>query len=322
MTEEYKGKKSTAAISSYRELMRTLISVLTVIAALFISVRYSDRISHSVKSALSLCANVIIPSVFPFMILSDLLYSSLDFSAINYIGVVFEKLFKINRIGIYPFLLGLTCGFPLGVKCASDMYREGLLTKKEAERLIGFSNNTGPAFLVSGVGMGLRGNVSDGILLYVSMVLAAVAVGILFSFGEGEIGEDRALRQRSKFSLTRSVKNAGAGTLNVCSYLTFFACAIGLLRNLLGESYVYLALISFLEIGSATSIFSKTLLLDSTLSLTLSAFAVGFSGLSVHLQSLSYISETDIPTRKYFIMKSVQGVLTAALAYILKLIAA
>ena len=150
MTEEYKYNKSGIYVSRKKLILHTAISVLTVALSLFATAQYSDKIAHSVRSALSLCANVIIPSVFPFMILSEFMYSFLSFGALNRAGAVFERLFKINRCGIYPFLLGLTCGFPLGVKCASDMYRGGLLTKGEAERLIGFCNNTGPAFLVSG----------------------------------------------------------------------------------------------------------------------------------------------------------------------------
>ena len=250
------------------------------------------------------------------MIISDFLYSYLNFSSLSALGDIFERVFKINRAGLYPFALGVLCGFPLGVKCTAELYRENKLSRDEAERIIGFCNNTGPAFLVSGIGLGLRGSVGEGVLLYAAMTLSAIAVGYIFGIGKHyTVSADTALKKKS-FSLTASIKNAGLGTLNICSYLTFFACLVGLLRNTIGESLVYLSLLPLLEVGSAASILSKTKLLQDVQSLALTAFAIGFSGLSVHLQALSFISDTDIRVNKYFTMKLLQGVFSAVLVLV------
>ena len=226
---------------------------------------------------------------------------------------MFERAFKINRVGLYPFMLGVLCGFPLGVRCASELYKDGKLTKDEAERIIGFANNTGPAFLVSGIGLGLRKNITEGFLLYFIMVLSAIVVGLIFSHGKSQSKIKQEFSGAGNFSFTSSIKNAGMATLNICSYLTFFACIVGLSRNVLGENYIYLSIVPFLEIGSATSILSKTKLLNDCMSLALSGFAVGFSGFSVHLQALSFLDNTDLNPKRYFIMKLLQGVISFAL---------
>lgn len=316
MTNETQELKKTAASNLARAVLSAFFTVNVCACVFFLSLFASDKISHSVRSALSLCGGVIIPSVFPFMIISDLLYSYLNFSSLKVIGDAFERVFKINRAGLYPFVLGALCGFPLGVKCAAELYRENMLSRDEAERIIGFCNNTGPAFLVSGIGLGLRGSVSEGVLLYTAMSLSAIAVGFLFGIGGSYTNGVRRDIGRKSFSLTASIKNAGIGTLNVCSYLTFFACIVGLMRNVLGENLVYLSALPFLEVGSAASILSKTKLLEDIHSLTLTAFAIGFSGLSVHLQALSFISDTDIRVRKYFLMKLTQGILSALLVFL------
>ena len=291
----------------------TLLLILTVLT---VSLLFSDEISHSVKSGLSLSVNVIIPSVFPFIIISDFLYSAFDFSELKFLNRSFEKLFGVNRSGVYAFFLGILCGFPLGVKCVRDLYMSGELSKDEAERLIGFCNNTGPAFLVCGVGAGLRGSTAEGILLYIIMVISAIAVGMLFGIGKKSTAITPS-PSRKDFSLTLSIKNAGINTLTICSYLTFFACACGLLRKLLGETVTYISILPFIEIGSSSSILSKTRLLTDFQSFAVTAFAVGFSGLSVHLQALSFISDTDIRAGKYFIMKLLQGVISFILAIML-----
>ena len=245
------------------------------------------------------------------MVLSDFLYSTLDFSEMKCIGKFFTRLFKIGEGGLYAFILGALCGFPLGVKCAAELYESGAIGKDEAERLIGFSNNTGPAFLICGIGLALRGSISDGIILYLSMVISAALVGIIFSLGKNAAALDFKIPKKRDFSITSSIKNAGTSTLNICAYLTFFASAIGIIRTILGENMLYLSLVSLLEVGSASSILSKTNLLSPVFSLIFTAFATSFSGFSVHLQALSFIEKTDISPKKYFIMKTLQGFISA-----------
>ena len=304
-----------------RRAFSKLFTVTACASVFLLSLFASERLSHSVRSALSLCSNVIIPSVFPFMVISDFLYAYTSFSSIGFFGDAFERIFRINRMGMYPFVLGMLCGFPLGVKCASELYRGGMLSKDEAERIIGFCNNTGPAFLVSGVGLGLRGSIRDGILLYLVMMISALFVGMIFSIGHSLEKTSCEIPEKAIcFSFTDSIKNAGINTLNICSYLTFFACIVGMLRSAMGENHLYLSLISFLEVGSATSILSKTKLLSSNISLTLSSFAVGFSGMSVHLQAISFIKDTDLGLKRYFVMKLLQGVFSALIIYFLYIV--
>ena len=295
-------------------LLITFFSCAFVFAA---SLLLSDKIAHSVKSGLSLCANVIIPSVFPFIVLSDFLYANANFSLLNRTGRFFERIFKINRIGLYPFILGILCGFPLGVKSAKELYSDGYLTKNETERLIGFCNNTGPAFLVSGIGLGLRGNFAEGLLLYFSMAASAILTGFIFSICENTEKTNFCLNFKKRFSLTESIKNAGYATLTICSYLTFFACIVGLLRNMIGQTPLYILLISFIEVGSASSILSKSDVFSDIITLALTSFAVGFSGFSVHLQALSYLEGTDLSTKRYFLMKITQGIISFIITFII-----
>ncbi len=318
MTAKATFYKSNAKKEKKRvHVLHTLFNYLMFISMFFISLFFSDEIAHSVKSGLSLCANVIIPSVFPFIILSDLFYANVDFTSNDLFSRLFKKVFKINSSGMYAFILGVLFGFPLGVKCARDLYQSGYLSREETERLIGFCNNTGPAFLVCGVGLGLRGAVDEGILLYAIMVLSALISGIIFSIPiKKRETSVPVLNNKAYFSITSSVKNAGINTLNICSYLTFFACVCGMLRKLLGETYIYLSIIPFIEIGSATSILSKTALLSPQTSFALSALAIGFSGFSVHLQALSFLLDTDIRCHKYFLMKFFQGIISVPLAFL------
>jgi hypothetical protein len=93
----------------------------------------------------------------------------------------------------------------------------------------------------------------------------------------------------------------------------------GLLKSVLGISYPYAFILPFLEVGSASSILSKITFLPRSLSLSLSAFAVGFSGLCVHLQAAHFLAGTDISMKKYIFMKLLQGVFAFSLCSLLSL---
>ncbi len=304
---------SKISIGAARNFWKATTSSALIILALLINIFFSDEIAHSVRSGLMLCANVIIPSVFPFIILSDFLLHSINFSSLRPLGYLFRKTFNINSAALPAFLLGLLCGFPLGVRCAVSLYEDGRISREECERLIGFSNNTGPAFLISGIGLGLRGNVIEGVILYVSMTLSALICGFVFGFGRKCSEDSGDIIQKYPFSLTDSIKNAGLNTLNICSYLTFFALFCGLLKKALGVSLPYLLLIPFLEVGSAASILSKATLLPPAVSLALTSLAVGFSGFCVHMQAMSFIRPARLGCKKYFCMKLFQGAISFSL---------
>ena len=316
-TPSFKLKKDIAP-----RAVRYASSILLVCASVCVSVFCSSEVAHAVKSSLSLCAKVIIPSVFPFIVLADFLLATVDFGALEPLPSLFEKAFGIRREGAPAFLLGMICGFPLGVKCTAELYESGALSREEAERLIGFSNNTGPAFIVSGIGAALHGDAKYGVLLYVSMLISATAVGVIFKKNsEGYKRVFLPVTKRRRFLVVDSIKAAATGTLNVCAFITFFAPFCNFLRHILGESLVYLCIIPFLEVGSASSILSKTALLTEAQSLALTSFAICFSGLSVHLQALSFLDKTDIRVKKYFLMKLSQGLIAAALTFSFALIA-
>ena len=149
---------------------------LFMIAASLISLcLYSpDKMVEFAIKGLDLCGRSIIPSLFPFMVLSDMLINSRIFDNLPEIfGRTFEKLFKINRSAFGAFLIGALCGFPLGLKYACDLYKRRNVTKEECERLLSFTNNSGPLFIIGTVGILMFKNTTIGISPKRAMLLNA-----------------------------------------------------------------------------------------------------------------------------------------------------
>lgn len=284
---------------------RERASTLMLLFCVTLSVVFAEEIADAARVGLRLCASSIIPAVFPFMVLSDLIvaYSPLEKS--GFLRRSFERLFGISGAGITAFISGIICGFPLGVKSTVDLCREGHITKEEAERLIGFSNNTGPAFIIAGIGASMRGSLRDGIVLYAVLVLSAVLVGILFR-KSGKKAAYVEIKRKNRFDLIQSVQNAGENTLNICSFIIFFSVIVGIVSSVLKSTPLLAVILPFLEVGNAASFLAEARI-DRALSLALTAFATAFSGLSVHLQALSLLSGSGISRRKYFVMKLLQG---------------
>ena len=78
--------------------------------------------------------------------------------------------------------MGIICGYPTGAKIVCSLRNRGVCSKEEAERLISFTNNSGPLFIVGTVGISLFGDTRTGILLLVTHILACLSVGVCFRF--------------------------------------------------------------------------------------------------------------------------------------------
>ena len=81
--------------------------------------------------------------------------------------------------GGFAFTMGLISGYPVGAKIVSDFREKRLITKDEGERLLCFTNNSGPLFILSTVGIALFGDTKTGLLLLLTHILACITVGII-----------------------------------------------------------------------------------------------------------------------------------------------
>ncbi len=61
------------------------------------------------------------------------------------------------------------------------MRSRGDIGREEAENLLGFCNNSGPAFIIGAAGVGGFSSSGAGVLLYFSHAAAALMTGILLS---------------------------------------------------------------------------------------------------------------------------------------------
>ncbi|MGM9644282.1 MAG: hypothetical protein ACI3X1_04275 [Eubacteriales bacterium] len=309
--------ESNETFLSGRKRKNIFIGILTL-AAFFLILSSSDTAIEYMKKGLRLCAVTVIPSLFPFMVISELIVSS----GIGLrISRVFAKpmrwLFGVGEAGAAAYLLGLVCGFPIGAKTAVSMYDRGIVSRSELERLLTFCNNPGSAFVISAVGVSLLGNKKVGIALYVCVILSSLAVGIvgkyLLGYKRGSSVGNSIIIQ-SDFSikmLTSAFGSSALSMLTVCAYVVFFSAFVGCIGAILSHfslpCEVLACIFGFFELSSGVG--AAAAVSDRICAVMLCALFVGWSGLSVGFQIMSVCAGRDISFKPYFIAKAAQGVI-------------
>jgi len=286
-----------------------------IAASLTLSICFSDTVSEYAKYGLSLSYNLIIPVVFPYMILSDLLLSYVHLEGFTPLSHSFSRIFKISPRGIGAYISGLICGFPTGVKLGRDLYLSGMIDKDECERLICFSCNPSPAFLIGGIGFSIRGSVCDGVILLIANLIASITLGAILSLGKHSSHREKCNNDKYSFSLTSSIKDAAINTLSTCGFITFFSIIIGIVRTLIPSDAFIITLSTLLEISNATSFIANSSL-PPRAALSLAAFAASSSGISVLLQSKNLLIGTDISMKYYIPARLLTGSVSAFITFI------
>lgn len=286
----------------------TAIHFAIVAAMIGMCICFSSEISKAIHDGIILCAFSIIPSLFPFFVISDFLMSCSSSDGI--VGRCFQKIFGISSVGCTAFICGTLCGFPIGVSAATDLYRKGSLTSDECERLAGISTNPSLAFVISGVGASINGHVKYGILLYLSVIFSALAVGIIFAKKHTKNKNTRIITGQN-FDIVASIKKAGTSSINVSCYIIFFCAVLGVIHNLIKSNLLFTLAAAILEIGNAVSVIKKASDLSPLFTQIMTGFALGFSGISVHLQAFSYFPK-ELSKKKFLLMKAMQGGICAA----------
>lgn len=101
-------------------------------------------------NGLNLWFERMIPTLFPFMVLSGIIIRmNLTSSFVKVLKPLIGRLFRLNDSCIYGIVIGFLCGFPMGAHVTAQLYTQKQINKKEASLLLAFCNNIGPVYFLS-----------------------------------------------------------------------------------------------------------------------------------------------------------------------------
>ena len=296
------------------------------------------------KSGLELWANSVLPSLLPFFIATELLgYTNIVPMCGRFFSKLMRPIFNVPGEGAFAFLMGIISGYPVGAKIVANLKENKLCNKVEAERLIAFTNNSGPLFIVGTVGIGLFYNPSIGLILFCTHILSCITVGFLFRWwGKSK---EKYLRN-SSYSiennnlsfcnlgevLSKSIISSINTILMIGGFVVLFSIIISMLNTShilhvlsshvlsvlhIPEDFSLSILIGFIEVTNGLSFISGITSLSFSFKLVICAFVLGFGGFSVLLQVLSITSKANISIKPYFIGKLLQAFFAAFYTYLI-----
>ncbi len=139
-------KKSHSIINIYNQYLPLITGILFI----FLLLTNPVNSNFLVNTGLTTWYKHMIPSLFPFMVLSGvLLRSGLSRQLSSLINPVLGKIFRLSPNCIYVIIMGFLCGFPMGASIVADSLSLKKITKREAELLLAFCNNIGPIYFLS-----------------------------------------------------------------------------------------------------------------------------------------------------------------------------
>ena len=289
--------------------MKGRLAAWGCLAALGLLLARSAEAAQAVRDGLALCAGSVIPALFPFLAVSGLL-TALDAGTSPALGPL-ARLRGCSRAGARAFLLGLTGSYPVGARTVAQLYRRGGISRREACRLLLFSNNCGPAFILGVAGLGCFGSLRAGVLLWGVHILAALVIALALPRQAAEPSERPGsvpARPPLVPALIAAVRDAAGTMVYICGFVVFFLVLLRVMGRVTGLSHPVLS--------GAVELTQGILALPHTRrGFVWAAGLLGWGGLSVHGQSAAVLSGTDLPMGPYLAAKAAHAAVSVLLAW-------
>ncbi len=288
--------------------MKHLPAVLVCTSMVLLLVM-GDTAGAAVSASLKLCITRVIPPLFPYMVLSSMILS-LDLLRPLYRSLPTEKWFGLPRCAAPVLLTGFICGFPVGASGAARLVLEGKLSRNDAAILCAVSSAASPAFVIGSVGQWWTKEY--GVILWLTQLLTSLLLAVFVFRGSGTSAPVRSGDtpvRRAAECLCEAVSSAAQSCLNVTAYITFFGTAAVLLSALLPPLSPVFAVL--LEFSRGATFGAQT---GGLTGMILTGAAVGFSGVSVLMQTASFLIPENVSMKPTVLTRLVMMTVSAAVS--------
>ncbi len=303
-------------------------NIIIIICSLFFLVNliiYRNLVFDTVGFSLNIWITSLLPALFPFFIVSDIL---INYDVIKYFPKVIRNsikyLFNVSDNGLVIILLSMLSGFPSNARNIKNMYLDKKITKEEGEHLLYFTHFSNPMFILGTIPLILNSNKISKYIL-ISHYLANIILGICLRkyniVNDSNTSNYKEDKHNFGLVLTTSIRKSLDSILSILGTLTVFLIMSTLLINFFNlDNTSSLLIKSILELTSGLKELGSYNLLNKHL-LIISSCILSFGGLSVHMQVINELVDTDISYKNYFIGRILQVVLSLGISYLISLFA-
>ena len=313
--------------------------IVTIFITLFIIlfIINLNTCMQSTFTGLNLVIKAILPTIFPFSVICNLIihYDGISFYS-NILGPIICKPLKLSNCSSFPIVASLLCGYPLGCKYCCDLYELGYISKEEYLRLLNIASNASPIFLIGSVGAAMLGNIKYGFILLLGNYLAPLIIGFFTKKNTHEFNNSNEYPLKTDGSynfgiiIKTSIENAINTTLQVGAFVIIFSIIIGIIKNnfliniifnnvekllSLSPNSLYGIFLGSIEYTNGCKILTS---ISSSIIFKLSAisFICSFSGLSIIGQISSFTGKFNVSLKKYSFIKFIQGIISFIITFI------
>ena len=301
-------------------------------AAAWLLLAQARPVAAGIRQSLAVCGNLLIPSLFPFMVLATLLPNTRAGWALAAPARWLGRLYGAPPALAPALLMSWIGGYPAGARALAQLVDSRQITPRQASRALCYCVHGGPAFVVTVVGAGVFGSVRAGLLLWGCQLAAGILVARLL----GRMPRDSAggsppplVFPSFATALVSSVSSAAAGMVTICAFVLLMGGgaamleATGALGRLAGG-------LSALTGGWLTPAAARVLLsggLEVTVgcaaatglapleALTVLPFLLSFGGVSVVCQLAASVEGRRLTLGRLLPARLLHGLLTQLLAW-------
>ncbi len=264
---------------------------IVVLASLFIMliIAFPEISSDGVTRGLLISANVIIPSLFPFMVFVLMLIKSGFCIKNSFINGFLYKVFGQNFDMFFVFILSLIGGYPIGARLINELKKQNSIDVKTANIMLLYCVNAGPAFIISAIGGAVFNSHKIGTVLLLSHIFSSVIIALFCSKKLKKHNCHHLPVKRTAKSISEtfveSVADASGSLINICSFVIIFS-VINAFFDFFFRNLPIIRYISFFtEVTSAVA---------NTHNLVFVSFLLGFSGIAIWCQIFALLKECRI----------------------------
>lgn len=291
-------------------LAGVMTSVCCVLMVVFPSIALC-----SARKGISLWLSNVLPALLPFFICANFLQD---------IGVI-----RIFRSGVFPFVMSVLSGYPMGAKIVGDLWRGGEISQREAMRLMSFCSTSGPAFMVGAVGAGMLGSGMLGGIIAAAHYAGAFLNGLLYTrlLGRGDtpagavscgVGKAKGLQESFTDAILLSFRSLGI----VLAYIVLFMFVTDFLHmcggfSLIESMQMRVLAKGFFEMTVGCGAAAECTGAAESVKCVMCAAIMSWGGLSVLGQTMSMLSGTGIPAGYLVVSKITHSLFAAAAAFLI-----
>ncbi|MDE7379756.1 MAG: hypothetical protein K2N14_01770 [Clostridia bacterium] len=312
---------------------KIFITILCICLLIFggVLIAFPDRYLHACFEGICLWGECVLPSLFPFMVITSLL---IKLGAPQAASKPFKKLSaKLNLPeSAFPlFLMSVFSGYPAGSRILCEYKDCGLIDDTDIKKLAPLCSACGPLFALGTVGARAFGGGTAGIKLWCACLISVVATSLIYCiFGKRKPVTAKKLRKTDRGNLLQSCFfGAVSASLTAGAFICFFYT----LSKVLADFNIFKPVeLLFLPLfGSEISAGLASGLCEATggcfalanaggfFALPLAGFTVTFGGASILLQQLSYLSQCGVKAGFFIGFKFLQGIICFAILCIFAL---